>query len=304
MLKDIKTNFTRGINMQNNKKILISIIILFGLLSAVSCKQNDVDAENDNLGAKTPADSQGVHENKKTAYLFMEDWDELNTNNEHYNSPVVNGFIPVAESDVLELYVKWRPRASDKWGMVERPGNINIAVRDKRNGFVWYQSPQNELLSRDGMTSEQADILDSMLYIHTMNLNENNDVITGESILNNSPNISYSKLDDGRDGIQITFDVDRFYFEIGMELWLEYDTLIVSVPYETIKEGKGCEELLEVKKSSIRDFIDYGHVIAEVMLEDLSMTKYIVRQKRLIKRSIILKKNLIKSMMLSELILL
>lgn len=201
--------------------VLIVNIFSFGVFAA----KNDpvAIAENDQTAsAVTPADTAVTAD--PTAFT---------------TKAISADFEKVAGNSVLELYVNKNIGA--------------IAVKDVASGYIWYSSVASDTYSREGFTEMQVDQLDSLVSISYTILNDNNAKTFDFSINNLNPEITTEKIDDG---VRIVYYVEDINLELAVEIVLDEDSLVVSVPKDRIIEGKGTDAKMQNIVKDIQAFID------------------------------------------------
>ena len=127
-----------------------------------------------------------------------------------------------------------------------------LAVQDLRNGYIFYQAVQEEVLPSSGLTKTVAQNVKSPLMVTYAMLNQNDTSQKRESILAMKPDISHELIDGG---IRINFVMDNVFLEISMEVTIEGDALHVTIPKDGIREAVGSSEVVSKRMDAVVSYI-------------------------------------------------
>lgn len=214
------------------KKRLIAVILLAALI--VNIFSLGVMAVEDN--ASDAAAPQATAE----TVTPTDDGEAANDTSQPYTTTSLSAdFEQVSANDQLELYVNKSIGA--------------IAVKDVATGYIWYSSVPSDTYSRNGMTKMQLDQLNSLFVLGYTILNDNNSQTFTYPINNLDPEITTEKIDNG---VRINYYVDDINLRISVDVQLEGDSLVTSIPKDKIIEGEGTEAKMNKIIGDIQSFID------------------------------------------------
>lgn len=169
-----------------------------------------------------------------------------------------------AQNEYAELYVNKKIGA--------------FAVKNLKTGFIWYSSVPVDTYDREGLRPANINQLDSLFNIGCALLNQNNDRITQGPINDFSPEIKVNKINNG---VNITYYVKDFNIEIGVDITLDRDSFVVSIPLEKVVEGRGTVEELNKLMVPIRKFLDNcNKALDEIEDVGLSSNKASIKKSR------------------------
>ncbi|HHW45514.1 MAG TPA: hypothetical protein GXX17_01215 [Clostridiales bacterium] len=190
--------------------------------------------------------------------------DEQPTADEATTTHVGEDYELVAKNEFAELYVNGKIGA--------------FAVKNLKTGFVWYSAVPVDTYNRTDLRDANIHQLDSLFNIGCAMLNQNDDRVTQGAINQFDPKITVNKISNGA---SLTYYVKEFNIEIGVDIVLDGDSFVISVPIDKLVEGRGTVEDLNRHLEKIREFLDYCYnALDEIEEVGLSSNRSSIRKSR------------------------
>ncbi len=128
-----------------------------------------------------------------------------------------------------------------------------IAVQNLHTGYIFYQCVPEEVLAQEGLTKTIKQNLRSPFTVSYTMLNQNDTTKKDESILAMSPDITYAPIEGG---LCITYSMEALFLEIDMEVTLDGDALLITIPAGGIREAVGSKDVVETRMGAITDYME------------------------------------------------
>jgi hypothetical protein len=129
----------------------------------------------------------------------------------------------------------------DGYKMVAQTGSLSllynsdsyaIAVKDKRNGYIWYSSAaeNHDLVKSNDFWKSYTSTLFAINYT---DFEKNNAGLVKDFLTSKTAQVSVEELNNG---IRLNCSIDKLSMDIAVEFILEGDSLVLSIPADSISE--------------------------------------------------------------------
>ncbi len=155
----------------------------------------------------------------------------------------------VADNGQLQLYYQ-------AYNTAESRVESAIAVRDRRSGQVWYSSVPEETFSgeaRAGTSQHIRNSMRSMVLLDYILVSRDNLDVKTDALMTFEPAVSYQPV---QDGLRILYEMEAIGVHLVLEVRIEDDGLVVTVPHTMIRQEVGARDFLEKNLASILDYTD------------------------------------------------
>jgi hypothetical protein len=191
------------------------------------------------------------------------DEQETNINSEGFDYELFNNIIPeISLSDELQISDYIAIAQTDTLILYYKPENTAIAVRDKRNNYIWYSQVGEELHSSEGLNRFLSDSFESLIVMRYIEINLNNLTTKIEAVQTHKPKIATQAIENG---VRIKYEMESIGIHIVVEVSINEDKLIVNVPAKGLREEVGATEWVMGRLDTIKVFVeDLDEVIREM----------------------------------------
>jgi frataxin-like iron-binding protein CyaY len=137
----------------------------------------------------------------------------------------------LAASEDLKGYK--RVAQTDNLSLSYNPDSFAIAVKDKRNGYIWFSSAA-ERYHFEKSNEYWKNYMSTLLAINYTDLEKNTVGQVKDFLTNKTAQISAEEL---KNGLRLNCNIDKLSIEIAIEFVLDGDSLLICIPADSISEN-------------------------------------------------------------------
>jgi frataxin-like iron-binding protein CyaY len=137
----------------------------------------------------------------------------------------------LAASEDLKGYK--RVAQTDNLSLSYNPDSFAIAVKDKRNGYIWFSSAA-ERYHFEKSNEYWKNYMSTLLAINYTDLEKNTGGQVKDFLTNKTAQISAEEL---KNGLRLNCNIDKLSIEIAIEFVLDGDSLLICIPADSISEN-------------------------------------------------------------------